>query len=37
MPVKKQGNKWRYDFVLNGKRYRKIWIYQKSRCNYSNE
>ncbi|GEQ05566.1 site-specific integrase [Staphylococcus gallinarum] len=23
MPVKKQGNKWRYDFVLNGKRYRK--------------
>lgn len=23
MTVKKQGNKWRYDFVLNGKRYRK--------------
>nr|WP_259337154.1 phage integrase SAM-like domain-containing protein [Staphylococcus arlettae] len=23
MPVKKQGNKWRYDFVVNGKRYRK--------------
>ncbi|MES3642853.1 hypothetical protein ABFV71_00960 [Staphylococcus saprophyticus] len=23
MTVKKTGNKWRYDFVLNGKRYRK--------------
>lgn len=29
MPVKKQGNKWRYDFVLNSKRYRKAGFTKK--------